>query len=104
MKVVNFVSVVDEQKCNGDKRCDNLCPTGAIKVVEKKAKVDPDRCVACGKCEDVCREDAVKLMYREKPMTILLLPRAMGSSLAQGSPFISQNGTAGRAPLTACNR
>lgn len=70
MKIVNYVAVVDEQKCNGDKRCENLCPSGAVKVVEKKAKVDPDRCVACGKCEDVCREDAVVLIQREEPMTI----------------------------------
>ena len=70
MKIVNYVAIVDEVKCNGDKRCENLCPSGAVKVVEKKATVDPDRCVACGKCEDVCREDAVMLIHREDPMTI----------------------------------
>ena len=70
MKIVNYVAVVDEIKCNGDKLCENLCPTGAIKVVEKKARVNTERCVACGKCEDVCREDAVVLNHRDEPMTI----------------------------------
>lgn len=70
MKIVNFVSIVDEEKCNGDKRCQNLCPAGAIKVTKKRAKVDPDRCVACGKCADICREDAVMLVRRDAPMAI----------------------------------
>jgi ferredoxin len=70
MKVVKFVSVVDEQKCIGDKRCENLCPAGAIKVVQKIAKVNGNRCVACGKCADICDEDAVFLARRDNPMTI----------------------------------
>lgn len=70
MKIVNFVSVVDEQRCNGDKRCEKLCPAGAIKVIDKKAKVNEIRCMACGKCVDICDESAVMLVRRSKPITI----------------------------------
>jgi NAD-dependent dihydropyrimidine dehydrogenase PreA subunit/bacterioferritin-associated ferredoxin len=70
MKVVNFVSVVDSRKCNGDKLCESLCPAGAIKVVDKKARVNESRCVACSKCADICREGAAILVRRENPMTI----------------------------------
>lgn len=70
MKIVNFVSVVDEHKCNGDRRCEALCPAGAIKVVGEKARVNENRCVACGKCADICRENAILLVRRDIPMTI----------------------------------
>jgi Fe-S-cluster-containing hydrogenase component 2 len=70
MKVVKFLSVVDPEKCNGDKRCEKLCPAGAIKVVERIAVVDENRCVACGKCKDVCREEAIEMIRRPKPLEI----------------------------------
>ena len=70
MKIARFVSRVDPEKCNGDKRCEKHCPSGAIKVVEKIAAVQEDRCVACGKCKEVCREDAVEMVRRDLPLTI----------------------------------
>jgi ferredoxin/bacterioferritin-associated ferredoxin len=74
MKIVKFLSQVDETICTGDKRCERICPSGAIKVIEKKAKVDEKKCVACGKCEDICREAAVKLVPRSEPLTIMFNP------------------------------
>ena len=68
MKLVKFVSRVDREKCNGDKRCERLCPSGAIKVVGKVAAVQEDRCVACGKCSEVCREGAVQMVPRTEPL------------------------------------
>jgi len=70
MKNVKFVSVVDKRQCNGDKRCERLCPAGAIRVIEKKAVVDAGRCVACGRCIDVCRQNAVNLARRDTPWII----------------------------------
>jgi ferredoxin len=70
MKIVKYLSKVDREKCNGDKLCEKYCPSGAIKVVEKKAIVDEDRCVACGKCEEICEEEAVQLVKRTEPMVI----------------------------------
>ncbi|MFO7963761.1 MAG: (2Fe-2S)-binding protein [Desulfobacterales bacterium] len=70
MKVVKYKAVVDSEKCTGDKRCEALCPAGAIRVVKKKADVSINRCVACGKCVDTCKEDAVRLVRRDTPMTI----------------------------------
>jgi NAD-dependent dihydropyrimidine dehydrogenase PreA subunit len=70
MKIVQFVCRVDTGRCNGDKRCERLCPSGAIKVVEKIAVVQEDRCVACGKCSEVCREAAVEMVRRIQPLRI----------------------------------
>ncbi|MGW8321084.1 MAG: 4Fe-4S binding protein, partial [Thermodesulfobacteriota bacterium] len=64
MKVVKFVSSVDPSKCNGDKLCERVCPTGAISVVNKEARVEQTRCVACSKCWDRCPSDAIAMVPR----------------------------------------
>jgi Fe-S-cluster-containing hydrogenase component 2 len=74
MKVVRFLSEVDEGKCIGDKVCEKVCPTAAIKVVKRKAQVDEKRCVACFKCWDACREEAIRKVPRVEPLTIGLDP------------------------------
>ncbi|MBW1788622.1 MAG: 4Fe-4S binding protein, partial [Deltaproteobacteria bacterium] len=40
MKKVYMSAVVDESKCIGDRICENICPAGAIEMVNKKAVVD----------------------------------------------------------------
>ncbi len=70
MKIVKFLSRVDPSKCNGDKRCESVCPTGAIRVINKTAEVDEKKCVACFKCGDACREEAVDFIPRPEPMVL----------------------------------
>ncbi len=72
MKIVNFLSLVDRDKCIGDRLCEKACPTSAIKVIEKKARVDEERCVACTKCVEVCCENAVSMAPREHPLNIFM--------------------------------
>jgi len=74
MKIVKYLSKVDSEKCNGDMHCEKYCPSGAIKVVGKKAVVDEGRCVACGKCYEACGEGAVQLIERTEPITIFTDP------------------------------
>ena len=71
---VLFLAQVDEASCNGDRICENVCPTAAIKVVDKKARVDQDKCVACLKCVDACPENAVTLTLRSEPLEIGIDP------------------------------
>jgi len=74
MKVVKFLAQVDEAKCIGDKLCETVCPTGAIKVVEKKAAVDEKKCVACSNCSDICQEEAITMASRSEPVFLGLDP------------------------------
>ena len=73
MKVVEFLAQVDRAKCVGDKLCEEMCPTGAIRVVGKKAKVDKkatvdsEKCLACTRCVDRCPKDAVTMVPRDQP-------------------------------------
>jgi NAD-dependent dihydropyrimidine dehydrogenase PreA subunit len=100
MKIVPFVSKVDTEKCNGDKRCEKLCPSGAIKVVEKIAVVQEDRCVACGKCHEVCREDAVTMARRDPPLTIAFDMESVDTKKIQ--ILCTQAGLLPDLPLCAC--
>ena len=35
-------------------RCTEVCPRGAIKIVNKRAVIDKDKCIECGLCSYVC--------------------------------------------------
>jgi len=54
-------SPVPNEKCIGCKRCEEICPKDAIKMVDDKAKVDYSQCVRCYCCHEICPEDAIKL-------------------------------------------
>jgi ferredoxin len=70
MKVVKHLAQVDETRCIGDKLCEEMCPTAAIRVVKKKAKVQEGKCLACNRCVDRCPSAAVTMVPRREPMTV----------------------------------
>jgi ferredoxin len=70
MKVVKYLAQVDETKCIGDKLCEEMCPTAAIRVVKKKARVQGSKCLACNRCVDRCPSAAVTMIPRQQPMTV----------------------------------
>lgn len=58
-KYVSARPMVDKEKCTGCRNCEEVCASGAIKVVDKKARVDNNICIRCYCCQEVCPEDAV---------------------------------------------
>ena len=70
MRKVHSMAQVDHSKCCGDRICENVCPTGAIRAVEKKAVVDEGTCAACFKCADNCPEDAIRRVLRSQPLLL----------------------------------
>lgn len=70
MKKVYLVSQVDEEKCVGDRFCENVCPTGAIRMVNKKAVVDSTQCAACLRCLDACEEGAILIVARQQSLAL----------------------------------
>ncbi|MEW6441621.1 MAG: 4Fe-4S binding protein [bacterium] len=70
MKKVYIVSRVEEDKCVGDRFCENVCPTRAIRMVNKKAVVDETRCAGCLHCLDACREGAIGVIGRPEPLIL----------------------------------
>ena len=65
-------SVINEELCNGCKKCAKKCQIDAIYTHEdqadKKAKihsVNLDRCICCGLCVSVCPQDAIVMNVKD---------------------------------------
>jgi len=74
MKLVNFLSQIDEIRCTGCKKCETICPSAAIGMADNKAQVDEKRCVACTKCWNICPEEAVTMVPRKEEMIVGVEP------------------------------
>ncbi len=65
VKFPRIIACVDENRCRGCGRCEEICEYGAIAVVEDKergvlvSKVDEIRCEGCGTCAVVCCNKAI---------------------------------------------
>ena len=77
MRKVYSLATVDENRCRGDKHCEIACPTGAIKVANKKAQVDAAKCAACLNCFDVCPHGAITMTDRSAPIVLFTDPSSV---------------------------
>ena len=56
---------IDWSKCDGCGRCVEVCPTGAVRVVDGRARlVRPEACTFCPTCETYCPTEAIGRPYR----------------------------------------
>jgi NAD-dependent dihydropyrimidine dehydrogenase PreA subunit/nitroreductase len=56
--------IVDTETCNGDGLCTEVCPQGAIEMVDDLAatvKNRADNCIVCGQCVAICPTEALQL-------------------------------------------
>jgi len=60
----NAYTVTD--KCMGcvAHPCREVCPKGAITMINGKSYIDPEKCIKCGKCKSVCPYDAISHQVR----------------------------------------
>jgi electron transfer flavoprotein alpha subunit/NAD-dependent dihydropyrimidine dehydrogenase PreA subunit len=49
---------VEQDLCNGCKRCLKTCPYGAVELTDGKAGIQ-ERCTSCGACLEVCKQKAI---------------------------------------------
>lgn len=51
---------VESNKCVGCGDCENICPVGAIAIIDGKSVIDPELCIECDICVKVCNYDAIR--------------------------------------------
>jgi len=76
-----LVPVVDESKCNGCRKCAEVCEYHAIAVL-KKAMVFPELCHGCGGCTLACPTGAIH--EQERQIGVVESGRAGTIDFAQG--------------------
>ncbi|HDJ26343.1 MAG TPA: 4Fe-4S dicluster domain-containing protein, partial [Candidatus Bathyarchaeota archaeon] len=67
LEIEPLVASVDEERCRGCGRCEEVCEFGAISVVEKAgrlvAQVNEAICKGCGACSVRCPTGAVRVRH-----------------------------------------
>ena len=61
--LTNVVTLeLDQGKCDGCRRCLEVCPHAVFVIENKRAKIiDRDACMECGACAKNCSEDAISV-------------------------------------------
>jgi ferredoxin len=62
------VIVIDIEQCTGCAACVEVCPTGALYLVDGKATVDKALCHGCEACLAACPSEAIILTEQAEPM------------------------------------
>lgn len=55
---------VDVARCTGCGTCVEVCPVGAIALIDGKACVEEEPCTGCGVCVDACPEGIIQPVVR----------------------------------------
>ncbi|MCL2601746.1 MAG: RnfABCDGE type electron transport complex subunit B [Treponema sp.] len=51
-----------QYSCIGHGSCENICPFGAIDIVDTVAVINSEKCTACGKCVSVCPKNLIEIV------------------------------------------
>ena len=59
--------VIVTEGCQGclEHPCKEVCPKGAISMVNGKSHIDPEKCIKCGRCVEACPYNAI--IQQERP-------------------------------------
>jgi NAD-dependent dihydropyrimidine dehydrogenase PreA subunit len=57
---MGYKVTVDQNKCNGDGECVDICPVGVYELQgNKSSPVNADECLGCESCVEVCPTSAI---------------------------------------------
>ncbi len=82
---------VDDKRCTGCATCVEVCPTGAIAIVDDVATINQERCNACQTCVDFCPNGAILVVTEpvgEKAVLARAQPRSYVAPRRAASPVV----------------
>jgi NAD-dependent dihydropyrimidine dehydrogenase PreA subunit len=82
---------VDGARCTGCGACVDVCPVGAIALVDGKASVNEESCMGCEACVDVCPEGAIEPIIQGE---LVPVPERPSPTVYQPGPLARTAGTA----------
>jgi Fe-S-cluster-containing hydrogenase component 2 len=80
---------VDAARCTGCGACVEVCPTGAMALVDGKARVDEETCIGCEACVDDCPEGAIQPVAQGE---LVPVPERPAPAVRQPSPLAETAG------------
>jgi Fe-S-cluster-containing hydrogenase component 2 len=80
---------IDVARCTGCGACVEVCPAGAIALVDGKASVDEEACTGCEACVDACPEGAIQAVVQGE---LVPIPERPAPAVRQPSPLAETAG------------
>ena len=85
---------IDKSECTGCGACLDVCPKGAIYMVDCIAEIDETHCTSCGKCVEVCPHYAIQWqqtpVFEAAPEAPLRIPTSTSLS---APPLVRSTGS-----------
>ncbi|MBU4446913.1 4Fe-4S binding protein [bacterium] len=82
-----YVAVYNPEKCEHCGDCAEVCPTGAIQMVDKRKIYRQELCVGCGLCASNCPNGAIRMELRSKTVRMYPTNPALWRKIRQEAVF-----------------
>ena len=58
-----MIPIIDKDNCTGCGKCREICPPGAVDMIDDRAVITADLCEECGFCAAECPVEAIAIPF-----------------------------------------